>query len=133
MNTPCHIIVEGNPAIVFASRGGQPAKLLPTLDRFLDKFWQERDTSGEMSDTPECLVAQIVVRFGYETCEDDFSNLKVGLKYDPRAEYLYYIAADRSLCVWAAGDQYRSQPQLGLQACHPWVDMSLKSGSAQGV
>ena len=121
MPTPCHIIVEGNPAIVYASRGGTPNKVLPTLERFLDKFWQERDLSGEHSDTPECLLAQIVVRFGYEICEDDFSNLKVGVNYDPTAEYLYLIASDRSVIVWETGEVYHQDPTLGLQACQPSI------------
>jgi hypothetical protein len=100
MNTPCHLIVEGNPAIIYASRGGTPAKILPILEQFLQKFWQERDISGEFADTPECLVAQIVVRFGFEICEDDFSNLKVGVRYSPDVEYLYQVAADRQVTVW---------------------------------
>ncbi|MGV0025450.1 histidine kinase [Phormidesmis priestleyi] len=129
MNTPCHIIVEGNPAIVYASRGGRPEKVLPILERFLDKFWQERYTSGEVSDTPECLVAQIIVRFGYEICEDDFSNLKVGLKYDPTAKYLYFVGTDRTVCVWATGDEYRKHPELGVQVCDRTVDSSLRVGS----
>jgi hypothetical protein len=29
MPVPCHIIVEGNPAIVYASRKGAPEKMLP--------------------------------------------------------------------------------------------------------
>ncbi len=128
MNTSCHIIVEDNPAIVYASRSGRPEKVLPILERFLDKFWQERDTSGESSDTPECLVAQIIVRFGYEICEDDFSNLKVGLKYDPTAEYLYFVGADRTVCVWATGDEYRKHPELGVEACDRAVDSSLRVG-----
>lgn len=127
MNTPCHILVEGNPAIVYASRGGQPNKVLPILERFLEKFWQERDTSGEHSDTPECLVAQIIVRFGFEICEDDYSNLKVGVMYDPSAEYLYYIACDRTISVWAVSEEYRNKPELGLQACHRWVSSSTTS------
>ncbi len=121
VNTPCHIIVEGNPAIVYASRGGTPSKVLPTLERFLDKFWQERDLSGEHIDTPECLLAQIVVRFGYEICEDDFSNLKVGVTYDPTAKYLYLVGSDRSVAVWATGEDYHKNPTLGLKACQPSI------------
>lgn len=117
MAIPCHIIVEGNPAIVYASRGGGPHKVLPILERFLDKFWQERDLSEEHGDTPECLLAQIVVRFGYEICEDDFSNLKVGVSYDSTAEYLYLVCSDRSVVVWEAGEGYHKDPTLGLQAC----------------
>lgn len=117
MATPCHIIVEGNPAIVYASRNGSPEKFLPILNRFLDKFWQERETAGEYHDTPECLVAQIIVRFGFEICEDDFSNLKVGVKYDPQVEYLYHIHSDRFVTVWVPKPEYRQNPDLGLQAC----------------
>lgn len=124
MPTPCHIIVEGNPAIVYASRNGAPEKMLPILERFLDKFWQERDASGEYSDTPECLVAQVVVRFGFEICEDDYSNLKVGLKYDPTAEYLYFIASDRSISVAIATEEYRHHPELGMKACRQWLGES---------
>ncbi|MBE9179687.1 histidine kinase [Oculatella sp. LEGE 06141] len=116
-NTPCHIIVEGNPAIIYASRNGTPAKVLPTLNRFLDKFWQERDTSGESIDTPECLVAQIVVRFGFELCEDDYSNLRVGLNYRPEVKYLYRISADRTVQVWTPESAYQTNPSLGLTAC----------------
>lgn len=132
MNTPCHIIVEGNPAIVYASRGGKPAKVLPILERFLDRFWQERDVSGEYSDTPECLVAQIIVRFGFEICEDDYSNLKVGLKYDAAADYLYYIAADRTIDVWVASEDYRKNSALGLEACHRWVASSANVSHTEG-
>lgn len=118
MAHPCHIIVAGNPAIIYASRGGTPDKILPTLKRFLDKFWQERDSSGETSYTPDCLVAQIVVRFGFEICEDDFSNLRVGVRYDTKVEYLYWISPDRQISVWVPGDAYRNNPELGLQGCH---------------
>jgi len=120
MPYPCHIIVAGNPAIIYASRGGAPDRMLPVLERFLHKFWQERDTSGAHADTPECLVAQLVVRFGFEICEDDFSNLKVGINYDPDAEYLYYIASDRTIRVWVADAAYRKDPSLGLEGCVPW-------------
>lgn len=121
MATPWHIIVEGNHAIFYASRGGTPAKILPVLERFLDTFWQERDISGESADTPECLLAQVVVRFGFEICEDDFSNLKVGQQYYPEVEYLYHIAADRTLTVWTPTTVYSNNPNLGLQACDRWI------------
>jgi hypothetical protein len=115
--TPCHIIVEGNPVTIYASRNGSPSKILPILNLFLEKFWQERETSGEYRDTPECLVAQIVVRFGFEMCEDDFSNLRVGIRYNPDAEYLYWISSDRQVQVWRPEAAYRQNPDLGTQAC----------------
>lgn len=121
MPTPCHIIVEGNPAIIYASRNGAPDKVLPTLKRFLHTFWQERDLSGEVSDTPECLVAQVIVRFGFEICEDDYSNLKVGVKYYPDVEYLYAITADRQVRVWVPEAAYRNDPSLGLPACRELI------------
>lgn len=121
MPTPCHIIVEGNPAIVYASRNGSPDKVLPTLKRFLDTFWQERDTSGEVCDTPECLVAQVVVRFGFEICEDDYSHLRVGVQYRPDVEYLYAITADRQVQVWVPEAAYRNDPSLGLAACRELI------------
>lgn len=125
MSIPCHIVVEGNPAIVYASRNGLPEKTLPILESLLETFWQERDALGETQDTPECLVAQIVVRFGFEICEDDFSNLRVGLKYDPGATYLYLISANRKLSVWSATDEYRSNPSLGLKACQQMRTVSI--------
>lgn len=117
MSTACHILVEGNPAIVYSSRNGQPAKVLPVLEPFLDKFWQEREISGESIDTPGCLVAQIVVRFGFESAEDDFSNLRVGPLFDAGVDYLYQVAADRTVTVWAPTEAYRTNPSLGLEAC----------------
>ena len=120
MPHPCQIVVTGNPAIIYASRGGTPDKVLPILDRFLHKFWQERDASGEYSDTPECLVAQIIVRFGFEFAEDDFSNLRVGVCFNPTAEYLYLIAGDHSVSVWQPTDAYRKNPELGLEGCVRW-------------
>lgn len=116
---PCHIVVEGNPAIIYASRNGKPEKVLPTLNRFLEKFWQERDTSGETDDTPECLVAQVIVRFGFEICEDDFSNLRVGVEFNPNAQYLYVIGGDRSVTTWVPSPAYSQDPSLGLRACQP--------------
>ena len=117
MATPCHIIVEGNPAIIYASRNGTPEKVRRILKPFLEKFWQERETAGEYHDTPECLVAQIVVRFGFEICEDDFSNLRVGLEYDPEVEYLYWVALNRKVSVLLPGEEYRQNPSLSLKAC----------------
>lgn len=117
MTTACHILVEGNPAIIYASRNGTPNKVLPTLNPFLEKFWQEREISGEDRDTPGCLVAQIVVRFGYEICEDDFSNLRVGVNYDADVEYLYLVSLDRKVSVWVPDATYRNNPDLGLKAC----------------
>lgn len=119
--TPCHIIVEGNPAIIYASRNGSPDKVLPTLSRFLSTFWQERDISGEVADTPECLVAQIVVRFGFELCEDDYSNLRVGLHYYPDVKYLYLIQGNRQVQVWVPEASYHNNPSLGLQGCRELV------------
>ncbi|HEY9640512.1 MAG TPA: hypothetical protein V6C57_08510 [Coleofasciculaceae cyanobacterium] len=120
-NVSCHILVEGNPALIYASRNGSPEKVMPILSRFLETFWQERDTSGEVNDTPECLVAQIVVRFGFEICEDDYSNLRVGTQYYPDVAYLYWIGGDRQLQVWVPEAAYRSNPGLGLKACRELV------------
>lgn len=118
MPTPCHIVVEGNPVIVYASRNGSPNKILPILKPFLEKFWQEREIHGEYGYTADCLVAQIVVRFGYEICEDDFSNLRVGVNYDPSVEYIYAIAQqDRQVSIWVPQDKYRHNPSVGLQGC----------------
>jgi hypothetical protein len=121
MPTPCHIVVEGNLALIYASRNGAPEKVLPTLTRFLDTFWQERDISGEVCDTPECLVAQIIVRFGFELCEDDYSNLRVGLNYHADVKYLYYVTADRQLQVWTPEAAYLENPSSGLQGCRELV------------
>jgi hypothetical protein len=118
--TPFHIIVENNPAILYASRGGTPDKILPVLNRFLDTFWKERETFGETADTPECLIAQITVRFGFEICEDDFSNLRVGVKYQPSANYLYWVGLDRNVQVWLPGEAYHKNPEIGLYGCHRW-------------
>lgn len=120
MSHPCHIVVADNPAIIYASRNGTPDRLLPILQRFLDKFWQERDLAGETNDTPECLVAQIIVRFGFEICEDDFSNLRVGVRYDPNVEYLYWISPERDVSVWVPEGSYRQEPMLGLKGCRLW-------------
>lgn len=117
MPTSCHIFVEGNPAIIYASRNGHPDKVLPVLNRFLDTFWQERDTSGEVCDTPDCLVAQIIVRFGFESCEDDYSNLRVGTQFHPDVAYIYWITADRQLQVWVPDAVYQEHPELGLKGC----------------
>lgn len=117
MPTPCHILVEGNPVIVYASRNGSPNKVMPILKPFLEKFWQEREIHGEYDYTSDCLVAQIVVRFGYEICEDDFSNLRVGVNYDPSVEYIYAIAPDRKVNIWIPQAEYRQNPSAGLQGC----------------
>ncbi|MBO9997444.1 MAG: histidine kinase [Cyanobacteria bacterium SID2] len=117
MNTTFHILVEGNPAIMYASRNGAPDKVLPKLNRFLEKFWDERETAGEHRHTPECLLAQVLVRFGFEICEDDFSNLRVGLNYDRDVDYLYWISAERQVSVWIPEDGYRANPNLGLKEC----------------
>jgi hypothetical protein len=119
----CHIIVEGNPVIIYASRNGAPNKVLPILNPFLDTFWQERDVSGEVSDTPECLAAQIIVRFGFEICEDDYSNLRVGLSYYPDVAYLYWIGKDRKVRVWTPEVAYQENPQLGLEGCRELVEV----------
>jgi hypothetical protein len=120
-NVPCHIIVEGNSAVIYASRNGSPNRILPILIPFLDKFWQERETSGEFADTPECLVAQIIVRFGFEICEDDYSNLRVGVNYYcADAAYLYRVDADRKVEVWVPDPSYRLNPSLGLAGCCKW-------------
>ncbi|WP_026098798.1 hypothetical protein [Kamptonema formosum] len=117
MATPCHIIVEGNPAIIYASRNGSPDKVRRILKPFLEKFLQERETAGEYCDTAECLVAQIIVRFGFEICEDDFSNLRVGLNYDPTVAYLYSVASNGTISVWVPEEEYRNNPSLGLKGC----------------
>lgn len=127
MPIPCHIIVEDNPAIIYASRNGNPEKVLPTLNRFLEKFWQERDTSGEYCDTPDCLVAQIVVRFGFEYAEDDYSNLRVGVHYHPDVKYLYFVTAVRDVQVWIPDEPYRLNPDLGLKGCKELIHDAIKA------
>lgn len=117
MATPFHILVESNPVIIYASRNGTPNKVLPVLKRFLEKFLQERETCGEYCETPGCLVAQLVVRFGYEMCEDDFSNLRVGVNFDPDVEYLYWVALDGNVSIWVPETSYRTNSDLGLKAC----------------
>lgn len=125
--TPCHILVEGNPAIVYASRNGTPNKVLPLLNRFLDTFWQERDISGEVCDTPECLVAQVVVRFGFEICEDDYSNLRVGVQFHPDVDYIYQIREDRTIEIWVPESAYHANPSMGLQGCRKLEDVNLNA------
>jgi hypothetical protein len=125
MNTPYHLIVEGNPAIIYASRNGQPEKVLQRLKPFLTTFWQERETAGEHRHTPECLLAQLVVRFGFEICEDDYSNLRVGLNYDPDVEYLYWVSLDRHVRIWIPEAAYRKDPNLGLKGCRQVEEQSL--------
>lgn len=114
---PFHILVEGNPALIYASRNGSPEKVLRILNPFLEKFWQERALSEESDDTPEFLVAQLVVRFGFEFSEDDYSNLKVGIAFDPRADYLYVIHANQTVQIYKATDVYKSDPSMGLNGC----------------
>lgn len=117
MSTACHIIVENSPIVIYYSRNGSPQKLLPVLNRFLEKFWQERESLGENVDTPGCLVAQILVRFGFESCEDDFSNLRANITYSPTVEYLYHVGADQKVTVWIPESGYRHDPSAGLGAC----------------
>ncbi|HEY9763387.1 MAG TPA: histidine kinase [Trichocoleus sp.] len=119
MATPCQILVEGNPIVIYASRNGTPEKVLRTLSRFLETFSEERQTAGEFADTPECLAAQIIVRFGFEICEDDFSNLKVGLKFYPDVAYLYYIDRQFQISIWEPQAAYHNDPTLGLKGCKP--------------
>lgn len=126
MPISCHILVEGNPSLIYSSRNGSPNKVLPVLNRFLDTFWQERDTLGEVCDTPDCLVAQVVVRFGFESCEDDYSNLRVGTQFHPDVEYLYWITADRTVEIWVPEAAYRENPALGLKGCRLVVQNARK-------
>ena len=121
MPYPYHLIVEGNPAMVYATRGGAPEKILPVLNPFLEKFWRERETFGEYSDTPECLVAQLTVRFGFETAEDDFSNIRVGVNFHPEAKYLYWIRLNKEIQVWRPEAEYCKHPAIGLAGCRQWV------------
>jgi hypothetical protein len=125
VDTAFHILVEGNPAMIYASRNGTPEEVLPLLSRFLETFWQERDLSGEYCNTPECLVAQIIVRFGFEICEDDYSNLRVGLEYDPTVQYLYWVGSDRQIRVWVPEENYRRHPSLGLQGCRELISQQV--------
>lgn len=120
MSLPFHVIVEGNPVVIYASRNGSPTKVLPTLQPFVETFCQEREICGEYCDTPECLTAQILVRFGFEICEDDYSNLKVGVTYDPSVSYIYRVAINGTISVWVPEPEYRENPTLGLKACHEW-------------
>ncbi len=117
MATPFHILVENNAAIIYASRRGEPTWVLSILNPFLEKFWQERETAGEHEDTPECLLAQILVRFGFELCEDDYSNLRVGTHFKADAAYLYTIGLDLVVTVWVPDPAYRNNPNVGLTGC----------------
>lgn len=119
MPTACHILVENNPVVIYASRNGNPDRVLRLLRPFLETFADERETAGEFKDTPECLVAQVIVRFGFEICEDDFSNLKVGITYDGNVDYLYLINQAFQITAWKPTPAYRDDPSLGLQACEP--------------
>lgn len=120
MPHPYHLIVEGNPAMIYATRGGTPEKILPVLKPFLNKFWKERETFGEYIETPECLVAQLTVRFGFETAEDDFSNIRVGVQFNPDAKYLYCIKENKEIQVWIPEETYVSDATIGLAGCRLW-------------
>jgi hypothetical protein len=117
MPTACHILIEKNPIVIYASRNGTPEKVLRLLRPFLETFADERKTAGEFTDTPECLAAQVIVRFGFEICEDDFSNLKVGLRYYPDVDYLYSISGTFEITAWKPTQAYKAEPSLGLDAC----------------
>ena len=119
MATSCHILIESNPVVIYASRNGHPEKMIRLLQPFLEKFADERETAGQFSDTPECLAAQVIVRLGFEICEDDFSNLKVGLRYYPDVEYLYAIDQQFTLTIWQPTEAYYNDPHLGLNGCQP--------------
>lgn len=119
MPTACHILVEHNPLVIYASRNGDPEKVLRILRPFLEKFADERETAGEFKDTPECLAAQVIVRFGFEICEDDFSNLKVGLNFYDDVDYLYFIDQTFQISTWKPTQTYRNNPNAGLQGCEP--------------
>jgi hypothetical protein len=119
MLTPCQILIEDSPVTIYASRNGKPEKVLRLLTPFLEKFSEERKTSGESADTPECLAAQVIVRFGFEICEDDFSNLKVGTRNFPEVAYLYRIDRNLGISVWQPTADYHRDPSLGLAACKP--------------
>ncbi|XGB39646.1 MAG: histidine kinase [Cyanobacteria bacterium LVE1205-1] len=120
MSLPFHVIIEGNSVVIYASRNGSPAKVLPTLQPFVQTFCQERELCGEYADTPECLTAQILVRFGFEICEDDYSHLKVGTQYNPSVSYIYQVAINGKINVWVPKPEYRENPSLGLKACYLW-------------
>jgi hypothetical protein len=119
MPTACHILVEDNPVVIYASRNGNPEKVLRILRPFLKTFADERETAGEFRDTPECLVAQVIVRFGFEICEDDFSNLKVGLTYYRNVDYCYVIKPNFEITAWKPTQAYRTDPSLGIRGCEP--------------
>ncbi|NJL45274.1 MAG: histidine kinase [Leptolyngbyaceae cyanobacterium SM2_3_12] len=119
MLTACHILIEDSPVIIYASRNGSPEKVLRLLRPFLEKFADERQTAGEFADTPDCLAAQIIVRFGFEICEDDFSNLKVSTHYAGDVAYLYQIDRQFNITLWQPTAAYRDRPSLGLLACEP--------------
>lgn len=91
--------------MIYATRGGAPEKILPILEPFLEKFWRERESFGEYADTPECLIAQLTVRFGFETAEDDFSNIRVGVNFHADAAYLYWIGLNKEVQVWVATER----------------------------
>jgi hypothetical protein len=117
MAVSCHILVEQNPVVIYASRNGHPDKVIRLLQPFLEKFADERETAGQFSDTPECLAAQVIVRLGFEICEDDFSNLKVGLTYYSDVDYLYVIDQSFKISVWQPTPAYRQNPAVGLEGC----------------
>lgn len=117
MSIPCHILVENHPAIVYASRNGVPEKVLSVLKPFVELFFEERETSGEHRDTPECLLAQVVVRFGFQFCEDDFSNLRIALRYASDVQFLYEIKLNGEIAIWQPTDEYRQNPSIGLSGC----------------
>lgn len=120
MPNPYHIIVEQHPALIYGSRGGTPEKILPILTPFLEKFWLERESFGEYVDTPDCLVAQLTLRFGFETAEDDFSNIRITVNFHPDAEYLYWIGLDATVQVWVPQPTYQVTPTIGLAGCDRW-------------
>ncbi|MBE9076681.1 histidine kinase [Romeria aff. gracilis LEGE 07310] len=123
MTLACHLLVENNPIIVYASRNGAPDKVMPKLSKFLATFAEERETAGEFKHTPACLVAQMIVRFGFENFEDDFSNLRADLNYYADVAYLYYINSRFEVSIWQPQPAYVQNPMLGLEGCQQ-VDFS---------
>lgn len=129
MTTPCHILVEGNPVVIYASRNGNPDRVLRVLGPFLKTFVEERETAGEFTDTPECLAAQVVVRFGFEICEDDFSNLKVSNRFYADVQYLYWIDSTFNISIWQPQAAYRANPAIGLKGCERLPETAPNSPS----
>ncbi len=103
MSTRCQIQVEGSNVIIYKHCDGMPRGVLPWLEPFLARFYEQRGHEPEFCTAR--ILAEGIKEDGPQIPGYEFIGWGVDTQYHGDIEYLYIVRKDGKVEVMERGDR----------------------------